>query len=93
MTYDLLDPGPEYNGQRAYLVWPRDANGAPCFADMHSPSDVVFPQPGGAPVRRGTVSQGGARVDLAHYDAEGKPLTPPTISLDVLRQLWADYYG
>ncbi|GLV74984.1 hypothetical protein Shyhy02_29840 [Streptomyces hygroscopicus subsp. hygroscopicus] len=93
MALDLLDPGPDYNGQPAYLVWPRDANGAPCFADTHGPADVVFPQPGSAPVRRGMYRQRGTLIDLTHYGADGKPLVPPTIPLDVLRQMWADHYG
>jgi hypothetical protein len=42
---------------------------------------------------RGTVSQRGALVDLTHYSADGIPLVPPTIPLDVLRQMFADYYG
>lgn len=93
MAFDLLDPGPDYGGQPAYLVWPRDGNGAPCFADTHRPADVVFPQPGAAPVGRGVVWQRGALVDLTHYDAAGNPLVPPTIPLDVLRLMWADHYG
>ena len=98
MAHDLLDPGPDYNGQPAYLAWPRDANGAPCFADTHGPADVVFPQPDAAPVTRGTIRQGiGYRenvlVDLTPYGADGKPLAPPTIPLDVLRQMWTDHYG
>jgi hypothetical protein len=93
MAHDLLDPGPSYNGQPAYLVWPRNAQGEPCFADTHSPADVVFPQPGSPPVRRGTVRQRGALIDLTHYGADGSPLIPPTIPLTTLRQMWADYYG
>ncbi|MDH6214675.1 hypothetical protein M2283_001958 [Streptomyces pseudovenezuelae] len=93
MAHDLLDPGPDYNGQRAYLIWPRDANGAPCFADTHTAADVVFPQPGAALVIRGTVRQRGILVDLTHYDATGNPLVPPTIPLGVLRQMWTDHYG
>ncbi|PBC82970.1 hypothetical protein SAMN05216511_4313 [Streptomyces sp. KS_16] len=93
MAHDLLDPGPDHNGRPAYLVWPRDANGAPCFTDTHTSADVVFPQPGAAPVTRGTVRQRGTLVDLTHRDADGKPLIPPTIPLDVLRQMWTDQYG
>ena len=93
MAHDLLDPGPDFNGQPAYLGWPRDANGAPCFADTHSPADVVFPQPGASPVTRGTVRMRNTLIDLTHYDAAGNPLVPPTIPLDVLRPLWAGHYG
>ncbi|MFF7970932.1 hypothetical protein [Streptomyces sp. NPDC007905] len=52
--------------------------------DTHSAADVVFP-PGSAPVRRGTYRQRGTLIDLTHYGADGKPLMPPAIPLDVLR--------
>jgi hypothetical protein len=32
-------------------------------------------------------------VDLTQYGTDGKPLNPPTIPLDVLRQMWANHYG
>ncbi|WP_404784204.1 hypothetical protein [Streptomyces pristinaespiralis] len=52
MAHDLLDPGPDYNGRPAYLNWPRNTNGEPCFSDTHSAADVVFP-PGSTPAARG----------------------------------------
>lgn len=93
MPVDMLDPGPDYDGTPAYLAWPRDANGSPASSDTHQPAEVVFPQPGGAPVSRGTVRHGDRLIDLTIRDAQGNPLRPPTIPLEVVRQLWAAHYG
>lgn len=106
MVKDLCDPGPDFNGQPAYLNWPRNADGEPCFSDTHSAADVVFPQAGSQPAprnkfdrRRNPQHDGGPfgepewRLDLTHRGPNGSPISPPVIPLDVLRVMHANYYG
>ncbi|MGA5434806.1 hypothetical protein ACPCIZ_22780 [Streptomyces cellulosae] len=105
MARDLLDPGPDYNGQPAFLNWPRNAQGEPCFSDTHTSADVVFPQPGSPPGPRGVSavpnpawrsSPFGERflyTDMTLRGSEGNPYVPPTIPLDECRRLYAEYYG
>ncbi len=81
MVPRTLDPGPD----GTYPWFPRLPDGSPAWKDRCPPGYQFSSVP------RGTVRQGWGLhewlIDLTPYDADGKPIDPPTIPPDELRMI------